>query len=42
MVYGAMLFTAIGKVAVPLMGDTLFGMETEYVLVPLVAVVGTL
>ena len=42
MVYGAMLFTAIGKVAVPLMGDTLFGMETEYVLVPLVAVVVTL
>ena len=42
MVYGAMLFTAIGKVAVPLMGDTLWGMETEYVLVPLVAVVVTL
>ncbi|MFP6899692.1 MAG: sodium:solute symporter family protein, partial [Opitutales bacterium] len=41
MVYGAMLFTAIGKVAVPLMGDTLFGMETEYVLVPFVAVVVT-
>ena len=42
MVYGAMLFTAIGKVAVPLMGDTLWGMETEYVLVPLVAIVVTL
>ncbi len=42
MVYGAMLFTAIGKVAIPLMGDTLWGMETEYVLVPLVAVVVTL
>tara|TARA_Y100000588_G_scaffold57363_3_gene55265 strand:+ start:258 stop:2258 length:2001 start_codon:yes stop_codon:yes gene_type:complete len=42
MVYGAMLFTAIGKVAIPLMGDTLWGMETEYVLVPLVAIVVTL
>ena len=42
MVYGAMLFTAIGKVAVPLVGETLLGMQTEYVLVPLVAVVVTL
>jgi SSS family solute:Na+ symporter len=42
MVYGAMLFTAIGKVAVPLMGDTLFGMETKFALVPIVAVVVTL
>ena len=33
MVYGAMLFTAIGKVAVPLMGEELLGMRTEYVLV---------
>jgi solute:Na+ symporter, SSS family len=39
MVYGAMLFTAIGKVAVPLMGEELLGMRTEYVLVPLVAVI---
>ncbi len=39
MVYGAMLFTAIGKVAVPLMGAELLGMKTEYVLVPLVAVI---
>jgi SSS family solute:Na+ symporter len=36
MTYGAMLFTAIGKVAVPLMGPELFGAQTEYVLVPLV------
>ena len=58
MVYGAMLFTAIGKVAVPLLGETLsptlyipilmdqsillFEAKTEYVLVPLVAVVVTL
>ncbi|MBT5322278.1 MAG: sodium:solute symporter family protein [Verrucomicrobiales bacterium] len=42
MVYGAMLFTAIGKVAVPLMGAELFGVQTEYVLVPLVAVIVTL
>jgi SSS family solute:Na+ symporter len=42
MVYGAMLFTAIGKVAVPLVGDTLFGAQTAYVLVPLVAIVVTL
>ncbi len=39
MVYGAMLFTAIGKVAVPLMGGELLGMQTEHVLVPLVAVI---
>ena len=42
MVYGAMLFTAIGKVAVPLMGEELLGMKTEYVLVPLVAIIVTL
>jgi SSS family solute:Na+ symporter len=42
MTYGAMLFTAIGKVAVPLVGPELFGTQTEYVLVPLVAVVVTL
>ena len=42
MVYGAMLFTAIGKVAVPLMGPELFGVQTEYVLVPLVALIVTL
>jgi len=42
MVYGAMLFTAIGKVAVPLIGPELFGIQTEYVLVPLVAVIVTL
>jgi SSS family solute:Na+ symporter len=42
MVYGAMLFTAIGKVAVPLMGPELFGIQTEYVLVPLVAIIVTL
>ncbi len=41
MVYGAMLFTAIGKVAVPLMGEELLGMKTEYVLVPLVAIIVT-
>ncbi|MFT4588832.1 MAG: SSS family solute:Na+ symporter [Candidatus Binatia bacterium] len=39
MVYGAMLFTAIGKFSVPLMGPEIFGMQTEYVLVPLVAVI---
>lgn len=38
-VYGAMLFTAIGKVGVPLLGEELMGVKTEYVLVPLVAVV---
>ena len=38
-VYGAMLFTAIGKVGVPLLGEELMGAKTEYVLVPLVAVI---
>ena len=38
-VYGAMLFTAIGKVGVPLLGEELMGIKTEYVLVPLVAVI---
>ena len=42
MVYGAMLFTAIGKVSVPLVGPELFGMQTEHVLVPIVAIVVTL
>ena len=42
MTYGAMLFTAIGKVAVPLVGPELLGTQTEYVLVPLVAVIVTL
>ncbi len=42
MVYGAMLFTAIGKVSVPLVGTELFGVQTEYVLVPIVAIVVTL
>lgn len=42
MVYGAMLFTAIGKVSVPLVGTELFGMQTELVLVPIVAIVVTL
>ena len=39
MVYGAMLFTAIGKVAVPLMGPELFGMSTGQVLIPIVALI---
>ena len=39
MTYGAMLFTAIGKVAVPLVGETLFGLPTAVVMVPLVALV---
>jgi len=39
MTYGAMLFTAIGKVAAPLLGDTLFGVQLEYVLLPLIAVI---
>ncbi len=39
MVYGAMLFTAIGKVAGPLMGDTLFGVELQYSLLPLIAII---
>ncbi len=38
-VYGAMLFTAIGKVGVPLLGEELMGTKTEYMLVPLVAVI---
>ncbi|MFL2908779.1 MAG: sodium:solute symporter [Limisphaerales bacterium] len=38
-VYGAMLFTAIGKVGVPLLGEELMDFKTEYVLVPLVAVI---
>jgi len=42
MTYGAMLFTAIGKVAVPLVGQELLGTQTEYILVPLVAVIVTL
>ena len=42
MVYGAMLFTAIGKVSVPLVGPELFGIQTEHVLVPIVAIVVTL
>jgi len=39
MIYGAMFFTAIGKVAGPLMGDTLFGVELKYSLLPIIAVV---
>ena len=39
MVYGAMLFTAIGKVAVPLMGAELFGIPTGQALIPLVALI---
>ena len=39
MVYGAMLFTAIGKVAVPLMGSELFGMPTGQALIPFVALI---
>jgi len=39
MVYGAMLFTAIGKVAGPLMGDTLFGVPLQYSLLPLIAII---
>ena len=39
MVYGAMLFTAIGKVAVPLMGPELFGLSTGQVLIPIVALI---
>ena len=43
MVYGSMLFSAIGKVAAPLLGDsvTLGGSEValEYVLVPIIAVI---
>ena len=39
MVYGAMLFTAIGKVAAPLMGDTLFGVPLQHSLLPLIAII---
>lgn len=39
MIYGAMFFTAIGKVAGPLMGDTLFGVELKYSLLPIIAVI---
>ena len=39
MTYGAMMFTAIGKVAAPLLGETLFGMPLQYTLLPFVAVV---
>ena len=41
MVYGAMLFTAIGKVATPLMGSTLFGMPLEHTLLPFIAIIIT-
>ena len=39
MTYGAMMFTAIGKVAAPLLGETMFGMQLQYTLLPFVAVV---
>lgn len=39
MTYGAMAFTAIGKVAAPLMGETMFGMPLQYSLLPIVAVI---
>ena len=43
MVYGSMLFSAIGKVAAPLLGDTMTlgggTVQLEYVLVPLIAVI---
>ena len=42
MTYGAMMFTAIGKVAAPLLGSTLFGQPLEYTLLPLVAIVITM
>lgn len=41
MTYGAMLFTAIGKVASPLLGESLFGLPLEYTLLPLIAIVIT-
>lgn len=41
MTYGAMLFTAIGKVASPLLGDQLFGMPLENTLLPFIAIVIT-
>tara|TARA_B100000029_G_scaffold433606_1_gene446510 strand:+ start:235 stop:2532 length:2298 start_codon:yes stop_codon:yes gene_type:complete len=39
MIYGAMFFTAIGKVAGPLMGDTLFGVPLQYSLLPIIAII---
>ena len=39
MIYGAMFFTAIGKVAGPLMGDTLFGVPLQYSLLPIIATI---
>ena len=43
MVYGSMLFSAIGKVAAPLLGNTMTlggtTVQLEYVLVPLIAVI---
>ena len=39
MIYGAMFFTAIGKVAGPLMGETLFGVPLQYSLLPIIAVI---
>jgi solute:Na+ symporter, SSS family len=43
MVYGSMLFSAIGKVAAPLLGDTISiggnAVALEYVLVPIIAVI---
>jgi len=41
MTYGAMLFTAIGKVASPLLGDQLFGMPLQFSLLPLIALIIT-
>ena len=38
-VYGAMLFTAIGKVGIPLLGEELMETKTEYILVPAVAII---
>ncbi len=39
MTYGAMLFTAIGKVATPLLGDQLFGLPLQTALLPLIAII---
>ena len=39
MIYGAMFFTAVGKVAGPLMGDTLFGVDLQYSLLPIIAII---
>jgi solute:Na+ symporter, SSS family len=39
MLYGAMFFTAIGKVAGPLMGDALFGVPLQYSLLPIIATI---